>query len=92
LESEYFAKKEYQKALTDAFLQLDKSLIEGKGVNAFREKERFIYMLLLDNNFAYDPSGCTAVTALVTDENEIIVVRRYKYMIALLYIHNYPIG
>ncbi|KAG2232644.1 hypothetical protein INT48_004244 [Thamnidium elegans] len=54
LESEYFEKKEYAKAMTDAFLTLDKCLIE-------------------DNDFAYDPSGCTAVTALVTDEDEIIV-------------------
>lgn len=29
----------------------------------------------IDNNFAYDPSGCTAVAALVTDEDEIVVVR-----------------
>lgn len=54
LESKYFKEKDYEKAMTDAFLALDKSLIE-------------------DNNFAYDPSGCTAVAALVTDEDEIIV-------------------
>ncbi|KAI7892521.1 phosphatase 2C-like domain-containing protein [Mucor mucedo] len=54
LESKFFEKKEYAKAMTDAFLTLDKCLIE-------------------DNNFAYDPSGCTAVAALVTESDEIIV-------------------
>lgn len=30
LESNYFKEKDYEKAMTDAFLALDKSLIEGK--------------------------------------------------------------
>ncbi|GAN06897.1 protein phosphatase 2C [Mucor ambiguus] len=29
--------------------------------------------LINDNNFAYDPSGCTAVVALLTDDNHIFV-------------------
>jgi hypothetical protein len=32
----------------------------------------------VDPNFAYDPSGCTAVTALITDENKLFVVRKKK--------------
>ncbi|KAI8977310.1 phosphatase 2C-like domain-containing protein [Mycotypha africana] len=51
----YFAKKEYEKALTAAFKELDKELLE-------------------DPNFAYDPSGCTAVTALVTPDRKTIYV------------------
>lgn len=35
LESEHFAKKEYAKALTDAFLTLDKCLIEGNNAMFF---------------------------------------------------------
>ncbi|KAI8367262.1 phosphatase 2C-like domain-containing protein [Blakeslea trispora] len=54
LESEHFQKKDYGLALKDAFLALDKSLIE-------------------DNSFAYDPSGCTAIAALVTEDDRIIV-------------------
>ncbi|KAI7906560.1 phosphatase 2C-like domain-containing protein [Cokeromyces recurvatus] len=54
LESKYFETKEYSKALKDAFLSLDKSIIE-------------------DNNFAYDPSGCTAIAALITEDNHIFV-------------------
>jgi hypothetical protein len=30
LESKFFEKKEYAKAMTDAFLSLDKSLVEGE--------------------------------------------------------------
>ena len=46
----------------------------------------FTLLLLLSNsdgNFAYDPSGCTAVTALVTPDNRIFVVcvsYIYKYV------------
>ena len=29
---------------------------------------------MIDNSFAYDPSGCTAIAALVTEDNRIIVV------------------
>jgi hypothetical protein len=31
---------------------------------------------MVDENFAYDPSGCTAVTALLTDDDRIFVVKR----------------
>ncbi|CEG64486.1 Protein phosphatase 2C 2 [Rhizopus azygosporus] len=54
LESKHFAKKEYKEAFRDAFMSVDKALLE-------------------DNNYALDPSGCTAVAALITDDNNIIV-------------------
>lgn len=37
LESSFFAKKEYAKAMTDAFLALDKSLIEGNERDAMQK-------------------------------------------------------
>ncbi|KAI9312244.1 phosphatase 2C-like domain-containing protein [Dichotomocladium elegans] len=52
--SQYFNRKEYQKALKDGFLGIDKDLSE-------------------DSKFAYDPSGCTAVTALITPDKRIYV-------------------
>ncbi|CAO3670507.1 unnamed protein product [Rhizopus stolonifer] len=53
--SEYFDKKEYAKAFTDAYLKLDKELSE-------------------DQSFINDPSGCTAVTALITPDQKSIFV------------------
>jgi protein phosphatase 2C family protein 2/3 len=53
--SEYFDKKEYIRALTDAYLKIDKELAE-------------------DQSFISDPSGCTAVTALITPDQKSIFV------------------
>ncbi|CAO3677847.1 unnamed protein product [Rhizopus microsporus] len=52
-ESDYFDKKEYAKALTDAYMKLDKELAE-------------------DQSFICDPSGCTAITALIIPEEKAI--------------------
>lgn len=35
--------------------------------------------VFVDNNFAYDPSGCTAVVALLTDDDHIFVVSTHIY-------------
>ncbi|KAI8876315.1 protein serine/threonine phosphatase 2C [Backusella circina FSU 941] len=53
--SEFFDKKEYKKALIDAYMTMDRGLIE-------------------DHTFQHDPSGCTAVTALVTPDQKSIFV------------------
>ncbi|OBZ81488.1 Protein phosphatase 2C 2 [Choanephora cucurbitarum] len=55
LESSHFEKKSYAQAMTEAYLQLDKELLE-------------------DQNFSYDPSGCTAVSALLMPSQKSIFV------------------
>ncbi|KAI8095117.1 phosphatase 2C-like domain-containing protein [Gilbertella persicaria] len=55
LESSHFDSRDYAKAMVEAYLQLDKELME-------------------DQNFTYDPSGCTAVTALFAPDQKSIVV------------------
>ncbi|KAI9480597.1 MAG: phosphatase 2C-like domain-containing protein [Benjaminiella poitrasii] len=55
IESQFFEKKDYSKALIDAYMKLDDELIK-------------------DQNFSYDPSGCTAVTALMTPDQKFIFV------------------
>ncbi|KAI8636572.1 phosphatase 2C-like domain-containing protein [Parasitella parasitica] len=64
IESSYFKEKEYTKALVDAYMKLDAELL----------KVSFVSDDCLDQNFAYDPSGCTAVTALVTPDQKSIFV------------------
>lgn len=76
LESKHFAKKEYKEAFRDAFMSVDKALLEGKKETQEKERKREGNRQedTLDNNYALDPSGCTAVATLITDDNHIIVV------------------
>ncbi|CEP12123.1 hypothetical protein [Parasitella parasitica] len=71
IESSHFREKEYKQALVDAYMKLDDELLNGKP-RTF--KIRFVSDTPLDQNFAYDPSGCTAVTALVTPDQKSIFV------------------
>jgi protein phosphatase 2C family protein 2/3 len=75
-ESDYFDKKEYAKALTDAYMKLDKELAEGIYIYMSKERRRecgidriYIY---IDQSFICDPSGCTAITALIIPEEKAI--------------------
>lgn len=74
LESKHFAKKEYKEAFRDAFMSVDKALLEGKKREKEKSRESNRQEDTLDNNYALDPSGCTAVATLITDDNHIIVV------------------
>ena len=66
--------------MTEAYLQLDKELLEGKEQKTgCREIESKIDLMSIcyhntDQNFSYDPSGCTAVSALLMPSQKSIFV------------------
>lgn len=75
VESAHFKEKNYAKALVDAYLKLDVELLQGNVEKWILVSYGVLIEGCLDQNFAYDPSGCTAVTALVTpDQKSIFVV------------------
>ena len=61
-------KGDYEAALTEAFLKTDEDLRAGK-LNC-----RVPSGLTSDPSFFNDPSGCTAVVGLITQDGRLIVV------------------
>lgn len=72
-ESKHFERKEYREALKDGYLSIDKELSEGMD-EIYGMAVLWLIYWHLDGNFAFDPSGCTAVSALITPEGKILVV------------------
>ena len=67
--------KNYEEALKRAFLGTDEDLLAGETIRATPPPTRLIPLPLLDPAHVRDPSGCTAVAALITADNKIYVVR-----------------
>jgi protein phosphatase PTC2/3 len=85
LDEPTFSEKKYENALRDGFLKTDRDLREGKefalcGQTQTQKKKKNnppIYSnatSYLDKEFANDSSGCTAVVALITEDNHVLVV------------------
>lgn len=76
-EQSYFD-KDYKTALKRAFLGTDEDILKGEcrcvpPSSCGTEKQH------LDPAFIRDPSGCTAVATLVTEDNKILCVRYPRF-------------
>ena len=75
VKEEAYEKKNYEEALKRAFLGTDEDLLAGETIRATHPPTQLIPLPLLDPAHVRDPSGCTAVAALITADNKIYVVR-----------------
>ena len=75
-QDETYAIKDYRTALKKAFLGTDDDLRTGM----LRIPTSWLYLSWcgLDPAFYHDPSGCTAVAALLTSDGQIFCVRPYS--------------
>ncbi|KAK4693202.1 protein phosphatase PTC2/3, partial [Phenoliferia sp. Uapishka_3] len=75
--NDHFKKRDYEAALKRAFLETDEDL-RARGVLSGIRLGWYTYMLVFlgsaDPDFRGDPSGCTAVAALITSDLKIICV------------------
>lgn len=74
LSEEAYKEKRYEEALKRAFLGTDEDMLAGAYLVNVRPLPLLIDCLSIDPSHSRDPSGCTAVAALVT-KDKIYVVR-----------------
>ncbi|KAI4521668.1 PP2C-domain-containing protein [Schizophyllum commune Tattone D] len=73
VKEEAYEKKNYEEALKRAFLGTDEDLLAGETIRATSPPTSLIPLPLSDPAHVRDPSGCTAVAALITADNKIYV-------------------
>ena len=78
IQDEAYQKKDYTLALKNAFLNTDAEMKNSTSCTVSCDPPSADLIFRIGPEFTREPSGCTAVAALVTNEGKVYVVRTHR--------------